>query len=166
MHKRQPSQDQAEGRQDLRWERGQRSRPGGLGCLVARTSHMCASALTVNRELVRKARGKAPLVVHSCMERDVGLLRLYPGIPAALVGNRPSPARPPRSPCTLWLPGTCLPILSPALPLPVTHPAAGPGTRGTATVQRPSAFTAEADPFRDRSCVCPRDLQPLPHLLS
>ncbi|XP_045632145.1 60 kDa lysophospholipase isoform X8 [Ursus americanus] len=51
VHKRQPSQDQAE----------------------------------VNRELVRKARGKAPLVVHSCMERDVGLLRLYPGIPAALV---------------------------------------------------------------------------------
>ncbi|XP_045632140.1 60 kDa lysophospholipase isoform X5 [Ursus americanus] len=41
--------------------------------------------VTINRELVRKARGKAPLVVHSCMERDVGLLRLYPGIPAALV---------------------------------------------------------------------------------
>ncbi|EFB29761.1 hypothetical protein PANDA_007422, partial [Ailuropoda melanoleuca] len=41
--------------------------------------------VTINQELVRKARGKAPLVVHSCMERDVGLLRLYPGIPAALV---------------------------------------------------------------------------------
>ncbi|XP_059230098.1 60 kDa lysophospholipase isoform X2 [Mustela nigripes] len=41
--------------------------------------------VTINRELVRKARGKARLVVHSSMERDVGLLRLYPGIPAALV---------------------------------------------------------------------------------
>ncbi|XP_030890104.1 60 kDa lysophospholipase isoform X1 [Leptonychotes weddellii] len=41
--------------------------------------------VTINRELVRKARGKDPLVVHSSMERDVGLLRLYPGIPAALV---------------------------------------------------------------------------------
>ncbi|XP_032201349.1 60 kDa lysophospholipase isoform X5 [Mustela erminea] len=40
--------------------------------------------VTINRELVRKARGKARLVVHSSMERDVGLLRLYPGIPAAL----------------------------------------------------------------------------------
>uniref|UniRef100_A0A8C0SKV8 asparaginase n=1 Tax=Canis lupus familiaris TaxID=9615 RepID=A0A8C0SKV8_CANLF len=39
----------------------------------------------INRELVRKARGKDRLVVHSSMERDVGLLRLYPGIPAALV---------------------------------------------------------------------------------
>ncbi|VCW66859.1 unnamed protein product [Gulo gulo] len=41
--------------------------------------------VTINRELVRKARGKARLVVHSSMERDVGLLRLYPGIPATLV---------------------------------------------------------------------------------
>ncbi|XP_047594620.1 60 kDa lysophospholipase isoform X2 [Lutra lutra] len=41
--------------------------------------------VTINWELVRKARGKAQLVVHSSMERDVGLLRLYPGIPAALV---------------------------------------------------------------------------------
>ncbi|XP_047594628.1 60 kDa lysophospholipase isoform X10 [Lutra lutra] len=40
--------------------------------------------VTINWELVRKARGKAQLVVHSSMERDVGLLRLYPGIPAAL----------------------------------------------------------------------------------
>ncbi|XP_036162337.1 60 kDa lysophospholipase isoform X2 [Myotis myotis] len=41
--------------------------------------------VTINRELVRKARGQARLAVHSCMERDVGLLRLYPGIPASLV---------------------------------------------------------------------------------
>ncbi|XP_045435608.1 60 kDa lysophospholipase isoform X1 [Pipistrellus kuhlii] len=41
--------------------------------------------ITINRELVRKARGGARLAVHSRMERDVGLLRLYPGIPAALV---------------------------------------------------------------------------------
>ncbi|KAF0875305.1 TDRD9 helicase, partial [Crocuta crocuta] len=41
--------------------------------------------VTLNRELVRKVRGKDRLVVHGSMERDVGLLRLYPGIPAALV---------------------------------------------------------------------------------
>ncbi|XP_054988717.1 60 kDa lysophospholipase [Sorex araneus] len=41
--------------------------------------------VTINHELVRRVRGKDPLVVHSDMERDVGLLRLYPGIPAALV---------------------------------------------------------------------------------
>ncbi|KAM5273697.1 60 kDa lysophospholipase [Ctenodactylus gundi] len=41
--------------------------------------------VTINRELVRKASGKGPLVVHSGMECDVGLLRLYPGIPASLV---------------------------------------------------------------------------------
>ncbi|XP_016876756.1 60 kDa lysophospholipase isoform X3 [Homo sapiens] len=41
--------------------------------------------ITINRELVRKVDGKAGLVVHSSMEQDVGLLRLYPGIPAALV---------------------------------------------------------------------------------
>lgn len=40
---------------------------------------------SVNRELVRKASQKDRLVVHSNMERDVGLLRLYPGIPASLV---------------------------------------------------------------------------------
>ncbi|XP_010605626.1 60 kDa lysophospholipase isoform X5 [Fukomys damarensis] len=39
----------------------------------------------VSRELVRKVIWKGPLVVHSSMERDVGLLRLYPGIPASLV---------------------------------------------------------------------------------
>ncbi|XP_014646070.1 PREDICTED: 60 kDa lysophospholipase [Ceratotherium simum simum] len=39
----------------------------------------------ITRELVRKVRGPERLVVHSSMERDVGLLRLYPGIPAALV---------------------------------------------------------------------------------
>ncbi|XP_045304374.1 60 kDa lysophospholipase isoform X6 [Leopardus geoffroyi] len=44
-----------------------------------------AAPLCVNRELVRKVRGKERLVVHSSVERDVGLLRLYPGIPAALV---------------------------------------------------------------------------------
>ncbi|XP_069346703.1 60 kDa lysophospholipase isoform X3 [Eulemur rufifrons] len=41
--------------------------------------------VTINRELVRKVGRKARLVVHDSMERDVGLLRLYPGIPAALV---------------------------------------------------------------------------------
>uniref|UniRef100_A0A8D0QT95 asparaginase n=1 Tax=Sus scrofa TaxID=9823 RepID=A0A8D0QT95_PIG len=41
--------------------------------------------VTINHELVRRVRGRGRLVVHSCMERDVGLLRLYPGIPAALV---------------------------------------------------------------------------------
>nr|XP_048287364.1 60 kDa lysophospholipase isoform X1 [Myodes glareolus] len=41
--------------------------------------------ITINRELVRKASQKDRLVVHSSMERDVGLLRLYPGIPASLV---------------------------------------------------------------------------------
>ncbi|XP_035870126.1 60 kDa lysophospholipase isoform X2 [Phyllostomus discolor] len=41
--------------------------------------------VTINWELVRKVRGKGRLVVHSGMEQDVGLLRLYPGIPAALV---------------------------------------------------------------------------------
>ncbi|XP_060151327.1 60 kDa lysophospholipase isoform X3 [Globicephala melas] len=41
--------------------------------------------VTINRELVRKVRGQGRLVVHGSMERDVGLLRLYPGIPAALV---------------------------------------------------------------------------------
>ncbi|XP_021797339.1 60 kDa lysophospholipase isoform X3 [Papio anubis] len=46
--------------------------------------------VTVNRELVRKVGGKAGLVVHSSMEQDVGLLRLYPGIPAAL-RQRPPP---------------------------------------------------------------------------
>ncbi|XP_021568765.1 60 kDa lysophospholipase [Carlito syrichta] len=41
--------------------------------------------ITINRQLVRKVGGQEGLVVHSDMERDVGLLRLYPGIPAALV---------------------------------------------------------------------------------
>ncbi|XP_045415603.1 60 kDa lysophospholipase isoform X3 [Lemur catta] len=41
--------------------------------------------VTINRELVRKVGRKARLVVHDSMERDVGLLRLYPGIPASLV---------------------------------------------------------------------------------
>nr|XP_042117166.1 60 kDa lysophospholipase isoform X2 [Peromyscus maniculatus bairdii] len=41
--------------------------------------------VTINHELVRKASRKDHLVVHSSMERDVGLLRLYPGIPATLV---------------------------------------------------------------------------------
>ncbi|XP_066130957.1 60 kDa lysophospholipase isoform X2 [Saccopteryx bilineata] len=41
--------------------------------------------VSINRELVRKVRRKDRLLVHSSMERDVGLLRLYPGIPATLV---------------------------------------------------------------------------------
>ncbi|XP_074221008.1 60 kDa lysophospholipase isoform X3 [Camelus bactrianus] len=41
--------------------------------------------VTINRELVRRAGGKGRLMVHSSVERDVGLLRLYPGIPAPLV---------------------------------------------------------------------------------
>ncbi|KAM9090462.1 60 kDa lysophospholipase isoform 4-T4 [Megaptera novaeangliae] len=41
--------------------------------------------VTINRELVRRVRGQGRLVVPSSMERDVGLLRLYPGIPASLV---------------------------------------------------------------------------------
>nr|XP_058914268.1 60 kDa lysophospholipase [Kogia breviceps] len=41
--------------------------------------------VTINWELVRRARGQGRLVVNSSMERDVGLLRLYPGIPATLV---------------------------------------------------------------------------------
>ncbi|XP_036847381.2 60 kDa lysophospholipase isoform X3 [Manis javanica] len=39
----------------------------------------------VNQELVRRVRRKDQLLVHSNMEQDVGLLRLYPGIPASLV---------------------------------------------------------------------------------
>uniref|UniRef100_A0A8C3YFW7 asparaginase n=1 Tax=Catagonus wagneri TaxID=51154 RepID=A0A8C3YFW7_9CETA len=45
---------------------------------------VCAD-ITINHELVRSARGQGRLVVHSGVERDVGLLRIYPGIPAALV---------------------------------------------------------------------------------
>ncbi|XP_064148015.1 60 kDa lysophospholipase [Loxodonta africana] len=41
--------------------------------------------IIINRELVQKIRRKEPLVVHSHVERDVGVLRLYPGIPASLV---------------------------------------------------------------------------------
>ncbi|XP_039318894.1 60 kDa lysophospholipase isoform X1 [Saimiri boliviensis] len=41
--------------------------------------------VTINRELVRRVGRKAELAVHGSMEQDVGLLRLYPGIPAALV---------------------------------------------------------------------------------
>ncbi|XP_064230585.1 60 kDa lysophospholipase isoform X2 [Aotus nancymaae] len=41
--------------------------------------------VTINRELVRRVGRKAELVVRGSMEQDVGLLRLYPGIPAALV---------------------------------------------------------------------------------
>lgn len=64
------------------------------------------SVLAVNRELVRKVRGQGRLVVHSGMERDVGLLRLYPGIPATLVGT---PAQPPRClpPVPLPSPPSC-----------------------------------------------------------
>ncbi|XP_069416126.1 60 kDa lysophospholipase isoform X8 [Ovis canadensis] len=41
--------------------------------------------VSINRELVCRVRGQGRLVVHSSMERNVGLLRLYPGIPASLV---------------------------------------------------------------------------------
>uniref|UniRef100_A0A8B9WID7 asparaginase n=1 Tax=Bos mutus grunniens TaxID=30521 RepID=A0A8B9WID7_BOSMU len=41
--------------------------------------------VTISQELVRRVRGQGRLVVHSSMERSVGLLRLYPGIPASLV---------------------------------------------------------------------------------
>ncbi|XP_029415733.1 60 kDa lysophospholipase isoform X2 [Nannospalax galili] len=41
--------------------------------------------VTINQELVRKVSGKDQLVVHSNMECNVGLLRLYPGISASLV---------------------------------------------------------------------------------
>ncbi|XP_045019666.1 60 kDa lysophospholipase isoform X13 [Bubalus bubalis] len=41
--------------------------------------------VTINQELVRRVRGQGRLVVHSSMEQNVGLLRLYPGIPASLV---------------------------------------------------------------------------------
>ncbi|XP_039732499.1 60 kDa lysophospholipase [Pteropus medius] len=39
----------------------------------------------INQELVRRARGQGRLVVRGGMERDVGLPRLYPGIPATPV---------------------------------------------------------------------------------
>ncbi|XP_007942814.1 60 kDa lysophospholipase [Orycteropus afer afer] len=41
--------------------------------------------IIINQQLVRKVRGQDPLVVHSGLERDVGVLRLYPGIPGSLV---------------------------------------------------------------------------------
>nr|5DNE_A Chain A, L-asparaginase [Cavia porcellus]5DNE_B Chain B, L-asparaginase [Cavia porcellus]5DNE_C Chain C, L-asparaginase [Cavia porcellus]5DNE_D Chain D, L-asparaginase [Cavia porcellus] len=41
--------------------------------------------VTIAWDLVRKVKWKDPLVVHSNMEHDVALLRLYPGIPASLV---------------------------------------------------------------------------------
>ncbi|XP_004699185.1 60 kDa lysophospholipase [Echinops telfairi] len=41
--------------------------------------------ITINKELVRKVPAKGPLVVNSHVEHDVAVLRLYPGIPAALV---------------------------------------------------------------------------------
>lgn len=53
---------------------------------------------TVNQELVRRVHGKDTLVVHSNMERDVGLLRLYPGIPAALVESPVHPLPSQRAP--------------------------------------------------------------------
>uniref|UniRef100_A0A8C5P4B5 60 kDa lysophospholipase n=1 Tax=Jaculus jaculus TaxID=51337 RepID=A0A8C5P4B5_JACJA len=41
--------------------------------------------VTINRDLVRKASREGQLVVHRGVERDVGLLTFYPGIPASLV---------------------------------------------------------------------------------
>lgn len=88
------------------WRTG--GRPGPQ--LPMTCSFDACSLSSVNRELVRKASRKDHLVVHSSMERDVGLLRLYPGIPAALVGKpwNPLPSSalmaPMRS-CLLGLPG-------------------------------------------------------------
>ena len=53
------------------------------------------SVPAVNQELVRRVHGQGRLVVHSSMERDVGLLRLYPGIPTSLVGPRLPGGTPP-----------------------------------------------------------------------
>lgn len=65
---------------------------GRLGPQLPVTCSFDACSLSsVNHELVRKASRKDHLVVHSSMERDVGLLRLYPGIPAALVGKPENP---------------------------------------------------------------------------
>ncbi|XP_076984505.1 60 kDa lysophospholipase isoform X2 [Tamandua tetradactyla] len=41
--------------------------------------------IIINQELVLVAPQRGKLVVHSCMEPEVALLRLYPGIPARLV---------------------------------------------------------------------------------
>ncbi|KAM4853225.1 60 kDa lysophospholipase [Thomomys bottae] len=43
------------------------------------------SDVTINEEQVRKASSKGQLQVQSCMEREVALLRLYPGISASMV---------------------------------------------------------------------------------
>lgn len=74
---------------------GTRQRPGGPGRLgrgrglqVAGRCAFGPSVLAVNRELVRKVRGQGRLVVHGGMERDVGLLRLYPGIDQNAPGRK------------------------------------------------------------------------------
>ena len=76
----------------LRELRGGRGRQGGRGLAVAPDglqSTLGPSVPAVNQELVRRVRGQGRLVVHSSMEQNVGLLRLYPGIPASLVGTPP-----------------------------------------------------------------------------
>lgn len=73
-------------------------RQAGLQPPVTCSFDSC-SLSSVNRELVRKASQKDRLVVHSNMERDVGLLRLYPGIPASLVRKLRPAAR-----CALYAP--------------------------------------------------------------
>uniref|UniRef100_A0A8D0N4R7 L-asparaginase N-terminal domain-containing protein n=1 Tax=Sus scrofa TaxID=9823 RepID=A0A8D0N4R7_PIG len=84
--------------------------------------------VTINHELVRRVRGRGRLVVHSCMERDVGLLRLYPGIPAALVG----PPAPGACPCSRGLPPRLRRLASgAAVPSPAGRAEAlGPGDPG------------------------------------
>lgn len=77
-------------------------RQAGLQLPVTCSFDSC-SLPSVNRELVRKASQKDRLVVHSNMERDVGLLRLYPGIPASLV-RKPEGLLPPRAPQGYRLP--------------------------------------------------------------
>lgn len=63
-----------------------------LGVLVGKWPEgpILGLSVIVNQELVRRVRRKDQLLVHSNMEQDVGLLRLYPGIPASLVGLRPA----------------------------------------------------------------------------
>lgn len=108
------------------------------GVVAGRWPTLGPSVLPVNHELVRRVRGRGRLVVHSCMERDVGLLRLYPGIPAALVGPR--------------APGACP-------PLPQGPP--GPGSAHN-WAPRPSGPRGGA--FCALSLHLSRDLHPLPRL--
>lgn len=98
-----------------------RAGAGAAGPAPGRQAPHGPSVLTVNRQLVRRARGRGRLLVHGGMEHDVGLLRLYPGIPATLVRTRPAPPGPsaphgPQSP----------PLLPSLLCRPFLSPEAGP----------------------------------------